>query len=156
LHRARARHGRPVRENRSSRALALARENIARIAPRTPIDVREGHLLEPLHGAGARYRVIVANPPYLTGAEYEELDPGVRDFEPRAALVSGADGLDATRAILKGAAVLLEAGGILALEIDERRADAVRAAARAAGWRRIDVHNDLFGRPRYAVVHKED
>lgn len=150
------RFDRVVAVDDSPGTVELARENVARIAPRTPVEVRRGHLLEPLHGAPSRYRVIIANPPYLTSAEYDELDPGVKDFEPRAALVSGVDGLDATRAILNGAGVLLEEGGVLALEIDERRADAVRAAARAAGWRRIDVHDDLFGRPRYAVVHKED
>jgi len=145
-----------VATDNSPRAAALARENIARIMPRTPVEVREGHLLEPLRHSNARYRAIVANPPYLTSAEYAELEPSVRDFEPRSALESGVDGLDATRAILAGAGVLLEPGGILALEIDERRADAVTQAARAAGWRHIDVHNDLFGRARYAVVHKED
>jgi methylase of polypeptide subunit release factors len=40
----------------------------------------------------------------------------------------------------------------LALEIDERRGDDVRAIAREHGWARIDVHDDIFGRPRYALA----
>jgi release factor glutamine methyltransferase len=136
---------------RSAQAAALARENVARVRPPTPVEIREGDLLAPL--AGARYRVIVANPPYLTDAEYDALDPSVKCFEPRDALVSGQGGLDATRALLAGAAALLEPGGLLALEIDERRGDAVRDLAHAHGWTRIDVHDDIFGRPRYAVAY---
>ena len=134
----------------SPAAAALARENVARVAAATPVDVREGDLLAPL--AGARYRVIVANPPYLTAAEYDALDPAVRETEPRAALVSGSDGLEATARLLAGAGALLEPGGALFLEIDERRADAVQVLAQRHGWRRVGIHRDLFGRPRYAVA----
>ena len=95
---------------------------------------------------------IVANPPYLTDLEWEELDPAVRDFEPRDALASGPDGLSATRALLHHAGRVLEPGGLLALEVDERRAEAVQALALTAGWPRLDIHRDLFGRPRYALA----
>jgi len=139
-----------VATERSPQAAALARDNVARVKPRVPVEVREGDLLSPL--AGSRYRVIVSNPPYLTDAEYEALEPSVRAFEPREALVSGADGLDATRALLAGAAPLLEPGGLLALEIDERRGSEVRALAHEFGWRRIGIHDDLFGRPRFALA----
>jgi release factor glutamine methyltransferase len=141
---------RVVAVERSPGAAALARENVARVRPPTPVEIREGDLLAPL--AGARYRAIVANPPYLTHAEYDALDPSVKCFEPHDALVSGRDGLDATRALLAGAAALLEPDGVLALEIDERRGDAVRALAQSHGWTRIEVHDDIFGRPRYALA----
>lgn len=141
---------RVVAVERSAAAAELARENVERIRPRTAVAVRVGDLLEPL--AGERCRAIVANPPYLTEAEYAALEPAVQQFEPREALVSGRDGLEATRTLLVGAAGLLAPGGFLALEIDERRAGAVRALARAHGWRRIEIHQDLFGRPRYALA----
>ena len=141
---------RVVAVERSPDAAALARENVERIRPAAPVEVREGDLIGPL--GEERFRVIVANPPYLTMQEYEDLDPSVRDFEPREALVSGSDGLEATRALLMRAGARLERGGLLALEIDERRADAVRALARAGGWDRTTIREDLFGRPRYALV----
>ncbi|MGH7529363.1 MAG: peptide chain release factor N(5)-glutamine methyltransferase, partial [Gemmatimonadales bacterium] len=141
---------RVVAVERSAEAAALARENTVRIRPATPVEIREGDLLAPL--AGARYRAIVSNPPYLSATEHAELDRSVADYEPREALVSGSDGLDATRAILAGAAALLEPDGVLALEIDERRADAVRSLARAHGWAALRIHDDLFGRPRYALA----
>lgn len=134
----------------SPAAAALAQENVALNQPRTPVEVRVGNLLEPL--SGERCRVIVANPPYLTDGEWAELDPGVRGFEPKLALTSGIDGLAATRLLLQTARQVLEPGGLLALEIDERRAETVRAQALTAGWRRIDIHQDLFGRPRYALA----
>lgn len=142
---------------RSPAAAALARENGDRIRPPTPVEIREGSLLEPLMAKGERFRAIVANPPYLTADEYEELDSSVRPFEPREALVSGYDGLDATRALFAGARSLLEPGGLLALEIDERRADAVRGLGKDFGWD-VEIHQDLFNCPRYAlsVAHQEE
>lgn len=142
-----------VAVERDPSAAALARENVARVQPPTPVEVRDGDWLGPL--GDERYSVIVANPPYLTDVEWEALDPAVRDYEPRAALASGPDGLDATRTILAGAAAHLATGGVLALEIDERRAEAVRDVARALGWRGVAIHDDLFGRPRYAVASME-
>jgi len=143
--------GTVVGVERSADAAALARENVERLGPKTPVEIREGNLLAPLWDKGERFRVIVANPPYLTAAEYDALDPAVRDHEPRAALVSGVDGLDATRALFAGAAPLLEPGGLLALEIDERRGDAVRQLGRDAGWD-VEIHADVFGCPRYALA----
>lgn len=141
---------RVIAVERSRDAAALARENVALLQPPLPVEVREGDLLGPL--AGERYRAIVSNPPYLTEAEYAALDPAVRLFEPREALVSGADGLAATRALLAGAAALLEPGGCVVLEIDERRADAARTLARRYGWSRVVVCDDLFGRPRFLMA----
>lgn len=149
------RFDRVIAVEQSSAAAALARENVARINPPVPVEVREGNLLAPLGDKGERYRVIVSNPPYLTTGEYQELDASVREFEPHEALVSGADGLDVTRELLAGAATLLEPGGMLALEIDERRGDAVRALAHEYRWARIGIHDDLFGRPRYALAFCE-
>ncbi|HYT64427.1 MAG TPA: peptide chain release factor N(5)-glutamine methyltransferase [Gemmatimonadales bacterium] len=144
-----------VAVEQSPAAAALARENVARISPVTPVEVREGNLLAPLVDTGERYHAVVSNPPYLTEREYADLDPSVSEFEPRHALVSGADGLAATRTLFAEAGALLEPGGLLALEIDERRADAVRALAREYQWA-VEIHYDLFGRPRYALSTQED
>ena len=141
---------RVIAVERSADAAALARENVALVRPPVPVEVREGDLLAPL--AGQRYRAIVSNPPYLTEAEHAELDPAVRLFEPREALVSGVDGLTATRALLADARALLAPDGFVALEIDERRADAVRALALRHDWSRVAVYDDLFGRPRFLLA----
>ncbi len=144
-----------VAVEQSPAAAALARENVKRIAPRTPVDVREGNLLAPLVDNGERFRAIVSNPPYLAAADHADLDRSVADFEPREALCSGVDGLDATRGLFAGAGSLLEPGGLVALEIDEGRADAVRNVGRGFGWD-VEIFSDVFGRPRYALSIKED
>jgi len=141
---------RMIAVERSAEAAALARENVALVRPSVSVEIREGDLLAPL--AGQRYSAIVSNPPYLTEVEYAALDPAVRLFEPREALVSGVDGLTATRALLAGARALLEPGGFVALEIDERRADQVRALALRYDWSRVALYDDLFGRPRFLLA----
>lgn len=141
---------RVIAVERSAEAAALARENVALARPSVPVEIREGDLLAPL--AGERYSAIACNPPYLTEAEYAALDPAVRLFEPREALVSGVDGLTVTRALLAGARALLEPGGFVALEIDERRAAAVQALALRYHWSRVAVYDDLFGRPRFLLA----
>lgn len=134
----------------SAGALAVAAGNRQRVAPTTPVHLVRGSLLESL--GTARFDVVVANPPYVTETEYAALERGVRDFEPREALAGGPDGLGPTRALLQRADRNLRHGGLLALEIDCRRAATVLALARAAGWRGAQVRHDLFGRPRYLLA----
>ena len=148
------RFDRVIAVERSPGAAALARENVASVHPPVPVEVREGDWLAPL--VAERCRAVVANPPDLTEAEYADLDPAVRLYEPREALESGRDGLAATRTLLVGARPLLEPGGLVAFEIDERRADAVQALARDAGWSRVRVYDDLFGRPRFLLAGLEE
>jgi release factor glutamine methyltransferase len=145
---------RVIAVERSQAAAALARENVALVRPPVGVEVRIGDMLAPL--AGQRCRAIVSNPPYLTEAEYADLDRAVRRFEPREALVSGPDGLAATEALLAGARPLLEPGGVMAVEVDDRRALAVRDLARRHGWTAVTVHDDLFGRPRYVSARLEE
>ena len=137
----------------SPAALTVARANHAQSAPRTPVEFRQGDLLWAL--GGDVVDAIVANPPYVTPAEWEAADPDVRDFEPRAALVSGADGLRHTDALLRMAPARLAPGGLLAVEVDCNRASASAALARATGWAAVRVEDDLFGRPRYLLATKE-
>lgn len=135
----------------SSDALALARENGLRLG--LPVTWCEGDLVAPLDGMAVD--LLVSNPPYLTEAEYAALEPAVRDFEPRLALPSGEDGLEATRRLLDEGRRVVRAGGWIALELDSRRAEASAALATAFGWTEVTVHDDLFGRARYLLARRE-
>lgn len=143
---------RVVAVERSREALALARENRALTGLR--IDLVLGDWCGALHGASLD--AVVSNPPYLTETEYHALDRGVRHFEPRAALASGADGLADTRQLLTTAAQVLKPGGLLALELDCRRAEASAALAAAQGWNSVSVQDDLYGRARYLLAQRSD
>jgi release factor glutamine methyltransferase len=133
-------------------ALAVARQNATGLAPRAlgRIDFRAGDLLSPL--SGERLDVIVSNPPYIAFQERVELPPSVRDWEPAQALLSGGDGLDHTRRLVAGAPVLLCRGGLLALEVDVRRASRVAAIVADAGFADVAVHRDLAGRDRFVLA----
>ena len=99
--------------------------------------------------------LIVSNPPYLAEAEYQSLTPAVRDHEPSLALVSGDDGLNATRRLLDESRRVLVPGGWLAMELDSRRATDSAALATGLGWQAVSILDDLFGRARYLVARWE-
>jgi release factor glutamine methyltransferase len=99
-------------------------------------------------GVTGRFDLIVSNPPYIAEAEMAGLDPEVRDWEPRAALTPGGDGLGAYRAIASGAGAHLAPGGRLLVEIGPAQAAAVSALFAAAGLGGLRVRPDLDGRDR--------
>src|SRR3954469_7910233 len=88
------------------------------------------------------YDLVVANLPYVREDEWDELAPEIRLYEPREALVSGADGLDAIRSL----AAAVPAGTLLALEHAPAQAEAVRALLAEPRTTR-----DLGGRERVTV-----
>lgn len=140
-----------VAVDRSAAALGLAAENAALTGRR--IRLLQGDLGASLRSE--RFAVLVANPPYLTEAEYAALDDSVRRWEPRLALVSGADGLSATRRILEEGMRLLAPGGWLVMELDSMRSGHVAELAQRRGYREVAVWDDLFGRPRYLTARRE-
>ena len=139
-----------VAVDRSGAALALAKLNCESTGlwPR----LVEGDMCEPLKERA--FDALVSNPPYLTEAEYRDLDPSVRQWEPELALVSGTDGMSATRRLLDEGRDVLSPGGWLALEVDCTRAAAMAALAEALGWQNVSVHVDLFGRERYLLARR--
>jgi len=96
-------------------------------------------------GISAQFDVIVSNPPYIESAVIAGLAPEVAQYDPRAALDGGADGLSAYRALIPQAAARLNRGGLLALEIGEGQGAAVRAMAADAGFRDPVSADDLAG-----------
>ena len=126
----------------SAAALALAGENARRtgLADRVmfePGDVAAGLPLGP-------FDLIVSNPPYVEPEEVEGLEPEVRDWEPRAALV----GPDTTEAVVSGAWHRLRPGGFIVLETHESAARDVAALVRAQGYAGSRITADLAGRER--------
>lgn len=136
--------------DRSREALALADQNRRRTG--LGIELVRGDLLGAVGRDGAD--LIVSNPPYLTEAEYLALDPAVRNHEPALALVSGWDGLDATRRVLSEGLEVVRSGGVIVLEIAADRPKESVAVATAAGWTDVTIDDDLFGRPRYLMARR--
>ena len=134
----------------SEEAVSIATGNMALLRLTRNVEFRLGDLLSPLRLEV--FDVIVSNPPYVTAEEFARLDPAVRDFEPRAALVSGQKGMWHTSQLLQRAGSHLTPGGLVALEIDARRArDALHLAVQA-GWDSPHIERDVFGRDRYLLA----
>ena len=120
----------------SPAAIEVARANAARLGLDVAFTVGRGM---PARGG---FDLTTANLPYVRQAEWHDLAPEIRLHEPRDALVAGADGLDAIRALVAAA----PRGALLALEHAPDQAAAVRALLAGATTRR-----DLAGRERVTV-----
>ena len=100
-------------------ALKVAQRNVADYALQDRVHLIESDLFANLKDR--QYDLIISNPPYVDAASVAALPQEYR-HEPKLALGSGTDGLDATRAILKQAAAHLNPGGLLIVEIGHNRA----------------------------------
>jgi release factor glutamine methyltransferase len=100
------------------------------------------------------YDLIVSNPPYIAADEMPKLAPEVRDWEPHLALSPGGDGLDAYRAIARGAGARLMPGGRLLVEIGPTQAAAVRDLLLQGGLVDIRILPDMDRRDRVVVAVK--
>jgi release factor glutamine methyltransferase len=126
----------------SEDALALAAENAERTGLADRVTLRRHDLLMGL--PGGPYDLVVSNPPYVLPEEIETLEPEVRDWEPRTALV----GRGATEAIVAAAPGVLRPGGELVLEVGDGAASAVAELLRDAGFQRVVRTPDLTLRER--------
>ena len=134
----------------SSDALVVARRNVELVsgALRTQVELRHGSLLAPVRNE--RARLVVSNPPYIALGEAATLPASVRDWEPCLALFGGADGMSTVAALVHGAPAVLEPGGLLAMEVDARRASlAAELAACDGRYEDVRIHLDLAGRERF-------
>lgn len=136
-----------VATDASAAALAVARTNADALAVAN-IEFRQGDWWTPL--LGERYALIASNPPYIAEND-AHLDQGDLRFEPRAALASGADGLDAIRVIAAGATAHLQPGGWLLVEHGWEQGEAVGGLLRAAGLQEVKTARDLEQRDRVSI-----
>lgn len=137
----------------SDDALAVAGRNVdlLRGALRAVVELRRGAGLAPVRGE--RAQVVVSNPPYIAFDEMVALPSSVRDWEPAVALCCGGDGMDVTVQIVRESADVLVSGGLLALEVDARRAAlAAECAAADVRYGDVAVHLDLTGRERFVTA----
>ena len=124
----------------SAEALELAAENVERTGLRIELARRDAADGLP----DGPYDLVVSNPPYVRPEEIDSLDPEVRDWEPRAALV----GVGVTEAIAGAATSALRPGGRLVLEVHENGADAVAELLGSLGYADVARFPDLTGRDR--------
>jgi release factor glutamine methyltransferase len=139
----------------SSEALALARENAARhgVAERIRFLHGDGFAAAP---AGARFDLIISNPPYIPTAEIASLEPEVRDYDPRGALDGGADGLDYGRRLAAEGARFLKPHGRVMLEFGDGQAESLREILQQQMWIVEAIEADYTRRLRFIVARRAD
>ncbi len=135
----------------SEEALALARENAAATGHGGRVNFLRSDWFAEMP-AGARFELIVANPPYLTAEETAASEPEVRAHEPALALTAGEGGLAALAAILRRAPDFLAPAGLVALETGIGHHAALQQLAGELGFKRTESLKDLTGRDRFVLA----
>jgi release factor glutamine methyltransferase len=137
----------------SEEALAVARENAANLGLAGRTALLRGDWT---FGLGDEsFDLVVSNPPYIASRVIDDLDPEVRDYDPRLALDGGADGLDAYRSLAPEILRVLKPGGRFAVEIGFDQKVAVEALFREAGAADVVTVRDLGDRDRVVAGAKK-
>jgi release factor glutamine methyltransferase len=135
----------------SPEALALAKKN----GERNSVDVKFflGDLLEPFKGETTD--LFICNPPYVSSQEFLTLDPSVRDFEPKLALVGGEEGLDFYKRLSHDLPKHINPGGWVFLEIGLGQRMWVEEIFCSPVWGGREWISDLSGKDRFFFLEKQ-
>lgn len=135
----------------SLEALALARENAQALGAGERVEFRAGEDLSPLTN-GECFDLLITNPPYIPSAEIDQLEPEVRDFDPRLALDGGDDGLAVYRRLAAEAVEFLKPDGRLMAEFGDGQGPRLREVFASQGWRVEALLQDFSGRERILIA----
>jgi len=138
-------------------ALAAAASNVEKHNLKDRIELLCGDLFDPLVPQldTGKFDLIVCNPPYVSIAEFEKLPVNIKDYEPRKALLAGADGLDIYRRICEKVDTFLKPDAVLMLEIGYSQGQALRGLLEQADcFSEITIEKDLNNNDRIAIAKK--
>jgi release factor glutamine methyltransferase len=133
-------------------ALALCRENAAHCG----LDASRfalGSLFEPLP-PDLRFDLIISNPPYIGDHELQDLQPEVRDFDPRLALVGGAEGWELPWRLIVEAHTRLKPGGLLFVEVAPDQIPILLEKVRTQNWAFCGFEKDWSENPRFIHMRR--
>lgn len=136
----------------SRKALAVAKKNAANLKLTGRVSCVQADAMGTPPAFLGKFDLIVSNPPYITGAEMEELPESVRNFEPEMALFGGADGLDFYRSIAENYREALKPGGYLCLEFGMGQGDDVCRILQENGFTILERTRDYNDRERAVLA----
>lgn len=136
--------------DRCAEALSLARENAAALGLADRVAFHEGDWFGPVKGR--RYDAIVANPPYLSEADWDAAEPEVARFDPKTALVAAGEGTADLAHIIRSAPAHLQPGGLLALETNEAQHASLAEHCQAPAYASVESECDHAKRERYLFL----
>lgn len=141
----------------SHAALKVAKGNADRHGVGDKIIWLEGDLLSPLKecvGVGT-VDAIISNPPYIAEADWAGLQPEVRDYEPRGALLAGPQGIEFHVRLIHDSKEFLAPGGLLVMELGQNQAPLVRRAVEeATGYTGLQTVEDEAGIERVLIARR--
>jgi release factor glutamine methyltransferase len=150
-------HARVIATDLSGPALNVARQNAIRLGVSERITWLEGDLLGPLaeQELEGQVDVIVSNPPYIPELDWATLQPEVKLFEPRSALVAGPQGTELHERLLREASRYFSPGGAVIMEIGTGQARAMRRVVeQTPGYRFHRLVLDEAGLERVVIVER--
>ena len=139
----------------SNEALELAKRNLKSIVPNANVRFSLGDWWEPLKRWRGSFDLVLSNPPYIPSELIEDLEPVVKNHEPRLALDGGEDGMNASRKIILGASNGLAKGGWLILEHHYDQSENITDVMKNIGMDEVSFEKDLSGIKRYAICRKK-
>ncbi len=139
----------------SKEALRLAKRNLETLAPQSNVKFFLGDWWEPLQKWSGSFDLVLSNPPYIPSDLIEDLEPVVKNHEPRIALDGGADGMLASKQIIFGALNGLAKGGWLILEHHYDQSEKIIKFMKEIGMGEVSFEKDLNGIKRYAICCKK-
>jgi release factor glutamine methyltransferase len=134
----------------SDEALEMARVNAARLGLGSRVLMRKSDLLSVYEQE--TFDFVVSNPPYVGEAEADKVQKQVRDFEPKVAVFSGAEGMDIYRRLMPQSQSALREGGWFVTEIGFSIEEKTKRLMR--GWEDVRTTADLQGIPRVVAARK--
>jgi len=146
-----------VAADRSAGALRVAARNIARHGRKGSISLVCSDLFGALR-PGPHFGAIVANPPYIAVGDFDSLQPEVRDWEPRSALLAGKRGLDVIERLAWEGHQYLIPGGWMFMEIGADQEDEVYTLFGGRENRiydQVEVLRDWAGKPRVLQARRK-
>lgn len=139
--------------DRSPEALAVATDNASLNKVNDRLTLLESDGLKALDSS-RRFDLIVSNPPYIPSQEIGSLQEEVREYDPRAALDGGADGLDFYRMLGSESAQFLADRGKLMVEFGDGQEAVLPALFSSTGWQVESVESDYTRRPRILILRR--
>jgi len=136
---------RVVMIDNSRAALTVCRRNVALNNLGARATCIEADVFEAPPMLVGSFDLVAMNPPYIPAPDIDDLPASVRDFEPRAALDGGEDGLDYYRAFLKNWKGILREGGSVIFEVGIDQAGAVAQLLGGASLSHVESFKDLNG-----------
>ena len=138
----------------SKDALQLAQKNLKSLVPNSNVILSLGDWWEPLKKWWGSFDLVLSNPPYIPSDLIGDLEPVVKNHEPRIALDGGNDGLNSSKQIIIGASNALAKDGWLILEHHYDQSEKIIKFMKDIGMKEVSFEKDLNGIKRYAICCK--